>query len=232
MDGSRGVTHRVMACLVAVAFAFCMTGCERTVTKYDETGKPYSEKEFDPWMTIGGFILFGIILGGVIYAAEVNSSELLDEDKTLLAYAPSGNTASDALPLLSGKARWIEVLDPHGNLLSRHLIRTDRLNAGEQLLNMSEVQVSSDINEEVLRDVMGEFAASQGQEVPEAIQARVSFVGDGTGVMKISRLSSVGKEHRAGTTATRIITSPFGVFRVDTVGSVSGEIEVTVSQLN
>ena len=150
----------------------------------------------------------------------------------MLAYAPSGNTASDALPLLSGKARWIEVLDPHGNLLSRHLIRTDRLSAGEQLLNMSEVQVSSDINEEVLRDVMGEFAASQGQEVPEAIQAHVSFVGDGTGVMKISRLSSVGKEHRAGTIATRIITSPFGVFRVDTAGSVSGEIEVTVSQLN
>jgi len=210
-----------------------MTGCERTVTKYDGTGKPYSEKEFDPWMTIGGLILTGLALTAIAFAAEGSGSKLLSDDKELLAYAPSGNTANDALPLLSGKARWIEMLDPHGNLLSRHLMRTDRLKTGEQLLNISEVQVSSDINEEVLRNLMEEFTASQGQEVPEAIQVRVSFVGDEQGVLRIKSLDGVKKDAvRPGSTVTRFITSPLGVFRVDAAGGMSGEIEVTVSQLN
>ena len=233
MSSSRWLGHRALVCLTAIAFAFCMTACERTVTKYDETGKPYSEKEFDPWMTIGGFILFGIILGGVIYAAEVNSSGLLDEGNSLLAYAPSGNTASDALPLLSGKARWIEVLDPQGNLLSRHLIRTDRLGRAEELVNPAEIQLSSEINEQVLKHLVGELAQLHGAgSVPKTLKARLAVLDAGEARLQIKSVE-VSKDSVTASGPARLFMSPAGIFRVTgTADSLTNEIEVTLSQLN
>jgi hypothetical protein len=185
-------------------------------------------------MTIGGIVLFVIIVGTVVAIAEVNSTSTFPHETALLAYAKPEGVAHDALPILTSDARWVEVLDPQGKLLSRHLLRTDKLEAGVPLLNVSDLEEASELNEQVLRELLAELAKrAQGDRVPASITARIAVLDDTGKRLQINSVSASPQELHGSTGRTRIIASPVGLFRLTTTASsVPGEIEVTVSQVN
>jgi len=237
MKFSKFLTHPILVMLTVIAFSFLVTGCERTVTKYDANHKPYTAKEFDPWMTIGGIILTCLVIGALAAAAADSGSggsSYIYERRPLYARAVNKNVMSDVSVGLSAYGKWILVVDANDKLISKHLIQLNRSQLAQKTLSLSDVQLSSKINEEALKDLMRDIAkTSKLKQIPESIRANVSFLHDEPNALKINTVSLPEIEANSdGKISEFILTSLHGIYRITSVPDKDSKgVSITVSQL-
>lgn len=236
----RFLTHPILVIFTAAAFLFLVTGCEKAVTYYDKDGKPYTVKEPDPWGTIGGILLTCIIIGAIAAAADSNAdsnsvSSLSNRHGTMFAYAGNKSFVTDASSGMYSSAKCFELLDMEGNTVSRHRIDMDKLQTSKPLVDISEVQVSIEVNKRTLRKLVREIKRTSNlSSVPESIKADVSFLPDESDALKINAVSTPQPETDSGGKISELIlASPHGFYRIISVPDrKSGRVGVTVSQLD
>lgn len=235
MRNSKFSTHPILVMFTVVAFLFLATGCERTVTMYDKDGKPYTVKEFDPWMTIGGILLTCIVISVIAYSLEPDDSSFLYKERPLFAYAKTQDVMSDALPGMITGGKWIRLVDSHDNLISEHLIQLNKLQLSTPLVNMSEVQLSAEVDEQALKNLIRNIAkANKLNSIPSSIKADVSLLSGESDVVRINAISVSQPEADLGSRASGLIlVSEHGLYRVTTIPDKEpGQFSITVSQLN
>lgn len=239
MKFSKCLTNPVLVIFTAAAFLFLVTGCERTVTMYDKDGKPYSAKEPDPWGTIAGIILTGLVIGAIAVAADSNSGSCLpNQHETMLAYAGNKGIVYDVSPGMYSSVKCFRIMDADGNLISEHLIDVDKLLASKSLVNLSDVQLSSAVNMRMLRKLAREVAkANNLSTLPNAVKTDISYLADAENTLKVNRISIPVVDGKKSNASELTLMSEKGIFKISTSlheksNSESEQLSITVSKLN
>src|SRR3989338_7754404 len=237
---SRFLVHPVLIMLVIVAFSLLATGCTRTVTKYDKDGKPYSEQETDPVATLAAVILGSLILGAISIAAAGGGSYLPGQNRPMFADA-GGNVMSDfsSRNFTFSSVRCIKLMDAQGNLISKHVIDVDKLRAGGSLVNISDVQISSEINKKALRRLANEIAkANNLTSVPKSVKTEVSYFSGSEDVMRLDAVSIPKDRIPEKGDSELTVMSDRGIYKTTTTLNEnqqeedSRQLSITVSNLN
>ncbi len=233
MKISRILSNPVLIMFIAVAFLFTVTGCEKTVTKYKADGTPYTEQEFDPVASLAAFLIFSIGVGALAAVAAGSGSSLPNQHESMFAFAGSQDVVTDVPSGMSSSLRCIKFIDSKGNLIGRQVIDVDKLRASKSFVNISDVQVSSEINEKVLKDfVSGIAKANNITSLPDSIKADVSWMTDESGVLKINTVNvpqvATDSDGRA---SKLVVATEQGFYSITSVPDRAGHISVTVSQL-
>lgn len=226
------LTHPVLVVFTTVTFLFLVTGCERTVTKHDSQGKPYDTTEFDPAATLCAVILWALVLGAIA-ASGSDSGTFLHEEKPLLAYAKTQDVMTDALPDTNIHAKLIQVVDLQGNLISRHLISLDRLQLGRQVINLSEIQLSTEINQQALKSLIRNIAETNSlNSFASSIEADVSWLSDYTIKINAVNMPQFGNDS-TNRVSELTLASEHGLYHITAIpDKESTHISVKVSQVN
>lgn len=239
MKIAKCLTNPVLVIFTAAAFLFLVTGCTRTVTKYDANGKPYDTQEPDYWGTIGGIILTGLVIGGIAAAASSGGgSSLSNQNKTMLAYAGNRGYLTDAPSGIYNSVKCFKLVDADGNIISEHLIDVDKLLASKSLVNVHEVQLSSAVNMRILRKLAREVAkANNLSTLPNAVKTDISYLTDAENTLKVNRVSIPVVSGKESNASELTLMSEKGIFKVSTSlheksNSESGQLSITVSKLN
>ncbi|MDP1854245.1 MAG: hypothetical protein Q8L26_08615 [Candidatus Omnitrophota bacterium] len=239
---SKFFIHPVLVLFIATAFLFFTTGCERAVTYYDKDGKPYTVKETDPWMTIGGILLTCIIIGAIAASADSSSGAsgacLPNQGRVMLAHAGNKGIVYDVSSGMYNPVKCFKLMDAEGNVISEHLIDVDRLLANRSFVNVSDVQVSSKVDKTMLRKLAQEIAkANNLNSMPNSIKTDISFADNGR-ILKVNDVSIPVKDSQESRNSGLTVISERGVFRVSAGlnekpdSQEAGQLSVTVSQLN
>lgn len=230
--------------MIFVSVFLCfVTGCERTVTKYDENGKPYDEKEFDAWGTLGAVILTSIALGAIAAAASSSGdgSYLFNQDKPMLAYAGNKGVVTDASSGLYSSVKTFKIVDAEGRLISTHSIDIDKLMVSRPLVDVRNVQVSCEINKESARRIVQEIAkAGNLRSMPSSIKTDVSFSSDEKGVLRLGAVSIAKEKSLNNRISELTVMSEKGIYNVtaslpekaESPDAEQGHLSITVSNLN
>lgn len=242
MRNLKFLTHPALVLFTAFAFLFLVTGCTRTVTKYDANGKPYTDTEPDPWGTIGAFIITCLVLGGIAAAASSGGGSALPvEHKTLLAYAGNRGYITDASSGMIHSAKWFKLVDAKGNVISRHLIDVDRLMASRSLVTLSDVQITSKINKKLLRELVQEIAkANNLNSVPDSVKTEISYLGGEESTLRMDAVSIPKDKSNENRISELTIMSEKGIYRVtasmpekaESENNLASHLSITVSSLN
>lgn len=242
MSKLKFMTHPVIVVFTAFAFLFLVTGCERTVTKYDSDGKPYTDKEFDPWGTIGGILITGLVLGAIAAAASSSGGSYLhNQNRPMLAYAGNRGYITDASSGMYSSARWFKLVDSKGNVISRHLIDVDRLMVSRSLVNISDVQITSKINKKLLRELVQEIAkANNLSSVPDSVKTEISYLGGEESTLRMDAVSIPRDKSKESNISELTVMSEKGIYRVsasmpekgESQNNASSHLSITVSSLN
>ena len=235
---SKFLVNPVLVVFTVVTFLFLTTGCNRTVTKYDANGKPYSEEEFDPWGTVGAVVLTMFVFGAIAAAAAPGGSSLPVEHETMFAYAGNKGIIYDARSGIYNPVKRFRLTDSEGNLISEHFINIDKLMANRPVVNVSDVQASVKVNEKMLKKLVNEMAkANNLKSVPGAIKTEISFRTDEKNTLSIGAVSIPEDKSQESRVSELTVTSEEGVYKVSTIlnekpWGEAGQLSVTVSQLN
>lgn len=239
MKISKCLTNPVLVIFTSVAFLFLITGCTRTVTKYDANGKPYDTQEPDYWGTIGGIILTGLAIGAIAAVADSNSgSSLPNHHKTMLAYAGNKGIVYDVSPGMYNSVKCFRIMDADGNIISEHLIDVDKLLASKSLVNVREVQLSSAVNMRMLRKIARDVAkANNLSTLPNAVKTDISYLADAENTLKVNRVSIPVVSGEGSNTSELTLMSEKGIFKISTSlhdksNLESEQLSITVSKLN
>ena len=245
---SKFFIHPVLVLFIATAFLFFTAGCERAVTYYDKDGKPYTVKEADPWMTIGGILLTCIIIGAIAASADSSSGAsssgasgvcLPNQGRVMFAHAGNKGIVYDVSSGMYNPVKCFKLMDAEGNVISEHLIDVDRLLANRSFVNVSDVQVSSKVDKTMLRKLAQEIAkANNLNSMPNSIKTDISYLADEENTLKVDAVSIPVKDSQKSRNSGLTVISERGVFKVsaglnEKLGSQeAGQLSVTVSQLN
>lgn len=243
MRGLKLLTHPALVLFTAVTFIFLITGCERTVTKYDENGKPYTDKEFDPGGTLAAFVITVLVLGGIAAAASSSGggTYLHNQNRPMLAYAGNRGYLTDASSGMYSSAKSFKLVDSEGNLISEHLIDVDRLMASKSLVNISDVQISSHVNKTLLRKLVKEIArANNLTSIPGAVKANVSYFSSEGNEFRLNGVSIPKNKSKESSIAELTVMSEKGICRAtaslpektELQTNLSRDFTITVSTLN
>ena len=244
---SKFFIHPVLVLFIATAFLFFTAGCEKAVTYYDKDGKPYTVKEADPWMTIGGILLTCIIIGAIAASADSSSGAsssgasgvcLPNQGRVMFAHAGNKGIVYDVSSGMYNPVKCFKLMDAEGNVISEHLIDVDRLLANRSFVNVSDVQVSSKVDKTMLRKLAQEIAkANNLNSMPNSIKTDISFADNG-GVLKVNDVSIPVNDSQESRNSGLTVISERGVFKVSaglnekSDSPEAGQLSVTVSQLN
>ena len=242
MRSLKFTTHPVLVVFTAIAFLFLVTGCTRTVTKYDSEGKPYSDTEPDPWGAIGGIILTALILGAIAASANSDSDtgSFLYGERPLFAYAGNKDSVTDVSSCKHSSVKCFKLVDAQGNLISKHLIDINKLQFYGSLVDISEVQISADVDKRMLKKITQEIAkANNLKSVPNSLKAEVSFIGKGD-TLKVDAVTVTEMKASEENISELTLVSNKGIYRVTTTLPQNSEsqrckpnqLNVTVSQLH
>lgn len=237
---SKFFIHPVIVIFTIFAFSFLMTGCDRTVTKYDANGKPYSATEPDPGGTLAAYILTVIILGSIVACASSSGggAHLDNPNRPMFAYAGNKGYITDASSGMYNPVKCFKIVDREGNIVSEHMIDVDKLLASRSVVNVSDVQVSSRINKKALESLVSEIAkANNLNSMPDSIKTEVSLADNGR-TLEIDDVSIPQIMEQENRNSRLTVISERGVFKVSAGlnekpdSQEAGQLSVTVSQLN
>lgn len=241
MKFSRLLGNPILVMFVIVAFSFLATGCEKTVTKYDKDGKPYDAKEFDPVASLAALVLWTIGLSALAAVAAGSGSSLPNQHESMLAFAGSQDVVTDVPSGMSSSLRCIKFIDSKGNLIGKQVIDVDKLRASRSIVNISDVQISSEIDEKVLKDFIHEIAkANNITSLPDSIKAEISFT-DEKDTLRIDAVSIPKGKDSEDTISELTVMSNKGIIykatttlpeKSDSKEYEHGQMSVTVNRLN
>ncbi len=218
---------KAVSVMVIVAFLGLTVACERTVTKYDSNGQPYTATEFSAWETVGAIILLGLVLGAFAANSQPDDGSFLNDAGSLVASAYALNAP---LPTKYTGKKWIRLVDARGNVVGTHLVNLDALYPEKRIFDLAEVQLSSDIDRLALWDMMHEITEGDGLEsIPNSVKATVSSIPGSDYVLRIDEISRAPDANPEKGDSVLVISSENGLYRIITKSSANmfGKEEAT-----
>ena len=234
------ILRKFVAVFLIVAFMSLTVACERSVTRYDDNGKPYNSKEFSSMETVGAIVLLMLVLGALAASGSGSGGSNLHEEGDMFAHLNNNNAMTDALSKIDN-TMWIQIEDDKGNIISQHLINPDALQSDMGIINMSDIELASEINKDVLRKLIKDISRDNNlNSIPETIRADISILLDKPNVLRISGVNVLSESNLDKGDSVIILDTGHGLYqsivkateKIQSFSERSKQYSIVVNQLN